>query len=64
MGSASLESVESGASLGLQLGGAGGMFPHDEDARYQAGEEGEDCKDHKLNNSHTDAVVHATDGDE
>jgi hypothetical protein len=40
------------------------VFPHDEDARYQAGEEGEDCEDHKLSRTHADAVVHATDGDE
>jgi hypothetical protein len=24
------------------------MFPHDENARYQADEEGEDCEDHKI----------------
>ena len=51
-GSASLEGVESGASLGLQFGGAGGVLPHYEDASRQSGEEGEDAEeegDHTQN---------------
>ena len=62
MESASLERVESGLALGLQFGGLGGVLPHDEQARDQAEDEGEDCEDHKLNSASRDCVNSATDG--
>ena len=45
---ASLERVESGLALGLQLGGFGGVLPHDEQTRDQAEDEGDDSDDHKI----------------
>ena len=47
-GSASLERVESGLALGLQLGGFGGVLAEDEGTGDEADEEGDEVGDHGV----------------